>query len=88
VKLLSSSGVILQQLTGLELRSVLVGEAIHHIDIISNADLIEITERATTERSKPGSKDETNVSDDRILDNTVLQALGGLIDESVQVIRQ
>jgi hypothetical protein len=85
MKLFIGRGVVLQQLARFKLRSILVGKAIHEIHVLSDTDLVQVTERSATEGSKARTKDQPNVTDNGIRDNFVLQALGGLIDKTVVI---
>jgi hypothetical protein len=49
MKLLSRCSMILQQLTRLKLWPILVGKAVHPIDILGRAYLVEIAEWAAAE---------------------------------------
>jgi hypothetical protein len=86
MKLLTRCRVVLQQLTRLKLRTVLVGKAVHCGDVIRRAYLVQVAERAATKGGKAGSKDEANVSDDGIVNDAVLQAFNSLVHESDQII--
>jgi hypothetical protein len=88
MKLFAGCRIVLQQLTRFKLRTVLVGKAIHRVDISRDANLIQVTERAATEGCKACSKDKPNVSDDRILNDTILQTFGSLVYKSKSVDEQ
>lgn len=85
MKFFAGSGVVSQQLTRFELWSVIIGEGTHEIHVLSNTDLIQVTKGPATEWSKACAKDQSNVTNDRIRDNFILQALGGLIDKTVLI---
>ena len=82
MKLLVGRGVVFQQLTWLELASVLLSEAVHEINVLSDADLVEVTEGPTAERRKTDTKDQTNITNDRISDDFIFQALGSFVNET------
>jgi len=82
MKLLVGRRIVLQQLTRLKLFTVRIAQSLHLVDILGDTVLIEVTEGTSPKGSKAGTKDEANVTDDGILNDTVFEALGGLIDES------
>jgi hypothetical protein len=84
MKLLARCSIVLQQMTRFKLRTVLVGKAIHRVDVSGDASLVQVTERAASEVGcKACSEDKHNVSDDRIINDTILQAFGGLVHKSI-----
>jgi hypothetical protein len=84
MKLLARCRIVLQQLTRFKLRTVLVGKAIHRVDVSRDANLVQVAERATTEGCKACSKDKPNVSDDGIINDTIFQTFRGLVHKSIK----
>jgi hypothetical protein len=74
--------MILQELTGLKLRAILVCQSIHHAHVRIHPNLIQVTEWSATERSKASTKDESNVTHNRAFNDSVLQTLGSFIHKS------
>mmetsp|Transcript_8886 Transcript_8886/g.13082 ORF Transcript_8886/g.13082 Transcript_8886/m.13082 type:complete len:204 (-) Transcript_8886:1971-2582(-) len=82
MKLFTRSSMILQQLTRLKLRSVLSRKTFHHTHILIRPVGIEISERTARKGSKPSSKHQTNITNDWICNNAILQTFHGLVDET------
>ena len=57
VKLPARGGTVPEKLAGLELRAILVCEAIHEIDVVVDTHRIEETERPSSEGSEAGAED-------------------------------
>ena len=84
VELLARGSVVLEHLTRFKLRTVLVCESIHHVDILVCSILIHIAEWPTSEWSESGTEYKANVADRWILDNFIFQALYCLVHESIK----
>jgi len=82
MEFLAALGHVNHKLTRRELRSILLGEAVHHANVVIHADGVEVAERSSTERSESGSEDEANVANDGVGNDLVLQAHNGLVDEA------
>ena len=81
MKLLAGSSMILQQLTRFKLRSILFGQSVHHIDILRDTDLVQVSEGAATERSKASAKDQSDVTDNGVGNDAIFQTFGGFVDK-------
>ena len=60
---------------------MLISESVHHGDVLINAIVIEVPEGSSGERSESGTEDEANVSLDGVLNDLILEAHDGLVDE-------
>jgi hypothetical protein len=88
MKLLVGSGIVLEELTRLKLRSVLVDKSIHSVNVLSNAHLVQVSKGSAAEWCKAGTKDQANITNDGIGNDFVFQALGGFVDKSVRNVSQ
>ncbi len=82
MKLLATGRVVLQKLTWFELRTVLGSKIVHHTNIFVSSDLVNVSEGTAAERSKPGAKDQSHITNDGILDDFVFEAFRSFVDES------
>jgi hypothetical protein len=81
VKLSPGGGVIFQQLTRFKLRTIRVSQPVHHVDISGDAHLVQETKGTTSERCKAGTEDQSNVANNRVGNDTVLQAFCRFVDK-------
>ena len=82
MKLFTRTSMILQQLTRFKLRTIFLGQSVHRIDILRDADLVQVSKGAATERSKARTKDQSNITDYGVGNDTIFQTFGGFVDKS------
>ena len=84
MELLVGTRVLFQHVAGFKLYTILVGETHHHVHITCHTDLVEIPEWPAAEWGEACSKDQANVADDWVLNDFVLEALDGFVDEAAR----
>ncbi len=62
VELLVGLGVVLQDLSGLELDALLVSEAEHHVNKLLSAHLVDETERSALERREADAENGSDIA--------------------------
>jgi hypothetical protein len=82
VELLARGGVILEDLSGLELLALGVAEAEHLVNELLGALVVEHAEGATLEWGETNAEDSADVTVSGGSDDAVLEGEGGLVDEA------
>ena len=84
MELLSALGHVLHELARFKLGAVFLCKSLHHTDVVINPNGVEVAEGSSTEGRKTSAKNQSDISNDRVGDDLILEAHDSLVHEPVK----